>query len=380
MSDSEEYKRKLKAVFHGVTDTNAWVDCPHTIESGISSPPSYMVKLALFFIGEFSHCGTGDKTEWIAQVNYKDVNFEIRDWKGATWTIRTDRETPKTRATAKELKRKIESVASQIDKELSEELKHDVAEGKFLLNNPYPKIRYAYEWFRQKTCASADSSASEQKELRDKGLVIQPLIVPKENKSLYGYAMVGFYYSSLEFLFNVFYVLGDRRFDADFQGLPPGERFYKFRTRSWKERFAAVLPIGQYPALSRLYERLLHVKMDLRDELFHGFDGDENLLVPLHGVGLVPVSYESLTRSVHFSPVFADTAFIDRAMEVFESFDSWLESNPPWACYVRYAESGFEIPFSGKRLREIRSATEAGLEALEEWLDDEAAYRAHHSW
>jgi hypothetical protein len=380
MSDPRKYIEELRAIFHGVADAQNWVDCPDEIESGIMSPPSYMARLALSVVGGFPIFAGAEKREWITQLVYRDMHFELKDWKRATWDIYGEAKTAESQVAGRELKKKIQCVASLMDGKLSEELRQDIAGGRFFLNNPYPKIRHAYKWFRKKSCASVSSSQQKPTGQRGGRLLVRRLIVPTENRALYGYAMVGFYYSLLESLFNVFYALGDRSFDETYPELPPGERFYQYRRESWAERFKAVLPIGQSSELDRLYEQLRRLKMDLRDELFHGFDGDENLLVPLQGVGLVPISYKSLTRSVHFSSVSGDAQLIGQALDVFDKFDAWLYSNPPWAFYVEYAESGFEIPFSGRRLDEVRAVIEEGAEAVDEWLAEESLQRDLHSW
>lgn len=372
MNDFQEFKERLKSVFHDVSDIENRVDCPYTIETHISSPPSYMVRWALQFIGEFHYCGATDKIEWIICLKYKDINFEIRDWKRETWTIQSDNETPEAKIAAQDLKKKIILVASQLDKVLSDALKQDVTEGKFFLNNPYPKIRSAYEWFRQK--AGTSTEVSPVKESTDLHKILSERFTKETERSLQGYAMVGFYYSSLDSLFNVFYALGNRSFDVDMEDLPLGERFYRFRRQSWRERFKAVMPVGQRPELNRIYDKLLRLKMNLRDELFHGFDGDENLLVFFEGVGLIPISYEALSRSIHFTPLFADTPFIDKAIQTFDEFDSWLQNNSPWSFYIQYAKSSLVIPFYGERLEELKQAIASGSTAFKKWLDNKVEY------
>jgi len=369
MADFQRLKQKLKRSFHDVSDIGEWVECPFRVESGISSPPSYMARMALLVVGDFTDCGPSDKVQWTVFVTYKGVVFEVRDWKGATWTIEASVDTLEAEMAGRELKRKICQVASGLDKALSEELRERITSTEFVLNNPYSKIRFAYEWFRDKAESSpvdfddeeistavevTAASINRLLNLRARGLT---------ERVLNGYAMVGLYYSSLEFLLNVFYAFADR-----------GLGFLAFRKSSWRERFLAVMPVSKRPDLARLYEKLLHLKANFRDELFHGLGGAENLLVELSGVGLVPISYEALTCSIHFSSLIMDATFVDEALEIFDEFDAWLESNPPWSCYVQYVESGLEIPFYGKQLEEVRRAI-AYPDDFDRWLEKELAYR-----
>jgi len=367
MNNFEKFKQKLKAAFHGVSDIGHRVDCPFRIKSGILAPPSYMTKLALFLIGDFTDCGGGDKVEWSTFVNYEDTNFEIRDWKRSSWTIEASKDSDQARAAGQKLEKKISRVAARLDKALSKELEASISTAEFMLNNPYVKIRYAYEWFRERARKITETPPQNQRELTPTTLA--HLLNPPglTERVLHGYAMAGFYYSSLEFLLNVFYAFSDRNLD-----------FLTFRKSSWQERFLAILPVADKPDLARIYEKLLHLKTDFRDELFHGFGGAENLLVNLPGIGLVPISYEASTRSIHFSSLTMDASFVDAAVQTFDEFDVWLQNNLPWSCYVEYAESGFEIPFYGKGLEEIKRVVEHP-DDFSEWLDEEAVYRDYHS-
>jgi hypothetical protein len=367
VNDFEKLKQELKAAFYGVSDIGHQVNCPFRIKSGIFPPPSYMAKLTLFLVGNFTNCGGSDKAEWSTFVSYEDTDFEIRDWKHSTWTIEASEDSDKARAAGQKLEKKISRVAARLDKALSKELEENISTAEFMLNNPYGKIRYAYQWFRERAKELAEAPSQDTGESTP--TVLAHLLNPPNltERVVHGYAMAGFYYSSLEFLLNVFYAFGDRNLD-----------FLTFRKNSWQERFLAVLPVAGRPDLARIYEKLLHLKTNFRDELFHGFGGAENLLVNLPGVGLVPISYEALTRSIHFSSLSMDVSFVDEALRAFDEFDAWLRNNPPWSCYVEYAESGFEIPFYGKRLEEIKRAVEYP-DDFSEWIDIEAAYRAYHS-
>src|SRR5215207_4164472 len=112
---------RLRAAFHGVADIGNEASCPVRIEDKIFSPPSYMVRLVLR-AGGFAEYGPEDKVAWLFYLRYKDVNFEVRDWKMSTWTIEADQGSPKALEAANELKRKILNAAQLVNRVLQQDL------------------------------------------------------------------------------------------------------------------------------------------------------------------------------------------------------------------------------------------------------------------
>jgi hypothetical protein len=166
-------------------------------------------------------------------------------------------------------------------------------------------------------------------------------------------------FSSLEVLFDVMFAFGERRMD-----------YKEFGRLTWAERFKAVLPPSSAPELAGLYERLLGLKRNFRDKIFHGLGGEESLLIPLPSVGLVPFSYETITNSIHFTAAAQDAELARDALLLFDEFDAWLQSTRPYCYHVDFAHSGFPIPLYGKRLKEVKDAME-GPRDFTEWLEEQ---------
>jgi hypothetical protein len=352
--------QKLRAAFQGIVDIGRKVDCPFKIETNLAAPPAYMVKLALVVIGNYRWFGPDTDPSWSIYLNYKGANFAIHSDGQAMWAIDADRDSADAKATAQDIRKKIIAVAANLDKVLAQDLNQIVVKGEFTLNNPYPKIRHAYEWFRDKS-RSSETEMYAWERMEQNGSSPAREALPE--RSLHGYTMMGYYFSLIETLCNVFYAFGERSID-----------FTTFRTRSWQERLQTVLPVRQHPELQRIFNTLVMLRVNFHAEMFHGFGGDEQLHVDLPGLGVVPIAHEALTQSVYFSPLLADTAFVDIALQTFDACDTWLKQNMPWSHWVLYAESGLEIPFYGRRMEQIKRAM-AYPEDFHEWLTKEVLYR-----
>jgi len=358
----------LISVFHDVSGLDGPITCPYQVESDIFSPPSYIVELVFKLVGKFNVFSPHDKVGWTVYIKYRNFEFEVHDWKHTAWMVKVNNNSLEAIAVGRELKKKIMKVAAQLDKAIAKELKKEVASGEFILNNPYPKIWRAYDWYRERALQIPQMPAQIKAEPEIK---LPKNLINKYFKSLntyyksleetvfYGYALVGFYFSSVECLFNIFYAFGNRKVD-----------FNAFRNCSWRERFQNVLPVAKDPKLKSIYDKLLHIKMDFRDELFHGFGGDENFLVQIPSLGYIPITYEALTRSVHYSPTISDKDFVASSIDVFDQFDTWLQKNYPAYCYLKYAKSGLPIPFYGGRLQEIQDIMKNPHD-FEGWLENE---------
>ena len=172
-------------------------------------------------------------------------------------------------------------------------------------------------------------------------------------------AMIAFFFSYTELLFDVLFALDEGR----------GMTYSKFRQLDWAERFKKVLPVATERSLGSVYEQLLDIKRTNRNTLFHGFGGESALLVRLAPVGLIPVSYDVLKKSILFSWHPVEESNARMILENCQAFDEWvLRYDRAWYAYT-YAASTFEIPFDSKQVKRINgwmSSRQEFLKALEE--------------
>jgi hypothetical protein len=179
-------------------------------------------------------------------------------------------------------------------------------------------------------------------------------------------AMIAFFFSYTDLIFDIIFAFS----------LHSTMSFQEFRARSWKERFLLVLPVAQDRSLSQMYRQLLHTKQMWRDVPLHGFGGHAALLVPVPGLGLIPTSFESISRTVHCSHIPVREQNAHQVLELLSSFDAWLAENEYTRYAVLYAQSGLEIPFSQKGVEAIRSWM-SSPEAFQNALKNEKSYRQY---
>jgi len=326
-----------------------------------------MVELVLELGCGFEVYRQWDKSAWQVYVRYKGFAFALTDWKRGSWSISSDAHNGDARAAAKELRKKVTAAAKLLDKLIADYGRGQIAKGEFYVHNNYGKIRGAFEHFRDLVRQAATKnhtlSDGEGESFRVDHLSRRLNEIVKADRALAhnGYAMVGLYFSSLEVLFDVMFALSGGT----------GEDYLAFRQGTWADRFKTVLPPGSSPELNKLYSRLLNLKRDFRDNIFHGLGGEESLLVRLEGKGLVPVSYESLTNALHYRPTTMDTDAVREALSLLDAFDGWLESNEPYSLYLDFVATGFEIPLHRESQEEIQAAMTSPGD-FRNWLEEQS--------
>ena len=358
---------EIARILHAVEDADGPASSAARLIGGISDPPSYVVKLVLVLGCGFKFYRQWEKSAWQVYVRYKGFTFALTDWKRGSWSISSDTDNDDARAAAEELRKKVSGAAKLLDQLIAAYGRERIAKGEFYVHSNYWKIRGAYEHFRDLVQEAVEKSGApvdgEGKPAPLDQIVEQlnELIRADTALAYNGYAMVGFYFSSLEVLFDVMFALSGGT----------GEDYLTFRQGTWAERFKTVLPPSSSSELNSLYGRLLAIKRDFRDNIFHGLGGDESLLVLLGREGLVPVSYESLTRALHYRPTTMDTELVRDALSLFNEFDNWLESNEPYSLCLEFASSGFDIPLHRERREEIQAAM-TSPDNFRAWLEEQS--------
>jgi len=279
LSDQGLNKASIALPLHGIESLDSPIGCPVRIEDKIWKPPSYMVRLALSVAG-FRVGWPDEKVTWSSFMRYKDVGFEVRDWKRSTWTIEADRADAEALEVAAELRKKIVTACSILDRQLTVLRKQEIEDA-----------------------------------------------------------------------------LGDQSID-----------YFAFRNMKWRERVCHVLPVGTDPELGKLHSRLLRIKYEVRDRMLHGLGGQESILLPTPGLGLVPLSFEHIDSMNMFSWVPFSEEVLEDVPNAFDELDDWLTSHQPWRDYVMLAKSMLPIPLFGDRRQEILDALG---EDFEDWIHSE---------
>jgi hypothetical protein len=177
--------------------------------------------------------------------------------------------------------------------------------------------------------------------------------------AMYGFAAVGFFFSRLEHYESLAFPFLHRA----------GTRFVEFQSLKWRERFAYLFPIASDAVVKRIYDKLLKIKQDVRDEVFHGFGGEEGVLVDV-GCGLAPPSYDRL-RAVHYTKSsFQDPEILTNAFSAFDELDGWIRSRSPYVEIEKFAMTGLPVPLYGDRLDAIVAAIH-NPGTFDKWIERE---------
>ena len=355
---------------------------------------------------------------------YKGIHFCIRDWKMSTWSIdalETSLDMESAMKIAKELRTRIVRTGRNLEKLLQPELQNFIEKNNYALPNPYRHLCNLYSYFRdqvqetqnklklvestgpkdlgvrviakQKTLLFSPGEDFGEKKLRDSKLAesseelkkeqkliedILASIVDNHNKileleriaSYNACAMVSFFFSYIEFLMDTLYIF-----------YPVASKtLHDFQEQSWRERFKTVFPVDKDKDLGKIYRKLLEIREGWRNVIEHGFRSkEESLLIPLPGLGLVPISYTSASKAIHFALTPSPKNGIQEALDVFSAFDAWAANNQQTACIILFAQYGNPIPLMEQRLQEIRKwmsspeilkkALEAEEDELQSWQD-----------
>ena len=330
----------------------------------LQDPPTYMVRLVLGLAG--LHLVGSDKMAWTTSLRFEGQPFYLHDWKNSSWSIRWAPDDEENRNKAKRLIQRIRGSAHKLDQALEDSLLPDVEAEHFYLHNTYSKVLNVYSHFRRRVDAITTLSESPSDSVEGDDWIAQfgrnlkERFDSRHQLAIEGYAMVGFYYSSLEALFDVIFALSAER------PVP----FAEFADRTWGEKFKALFGISD-PAVKKHYDELLELKRSLRDPILHGLGRDLRFLVSVPGLGLVPVSYEHLTRSIHYTPTILDDAWIRRAISAFDAFDTWLRETEPHLYALMFAESSLPVPLVKQRAAEIRTRM-TSPESFSAWIDEQA--------
>ncbi|MFQ6060834.1 MAG: hypothetical protein ACE5KV_06030, partial [Thermoplasmata archaeon] len=372
---------RIKEALIGVADDVEGPFYGASVFERISSPPSYLVFMALCVVGDFVTYRVEEKSAWQVFVTFQNSRFEISDWKKTSWGISCLEDSQENRETATKLRRKIQSACSILDRSLATYLQKEISKGDFFIHNVYHRVRGLFETFRDQTLETRmeiekETDRSKTREFKEsvekslKPVHVGNLLVHEdvvmsdfftglrrlERKELdNGTAMIAFYFSYLEFVFDVLFAFKDAK-SYNYNG---------FRALDWSGRFKQVLDFSKDVELSNLYNELLGIRRTCRNVVLHGYADDSALLVPFPRFGLIPVRYSEFERSAHYSPFSIQRQDLDGAMETFSEFDKWLENHDESFFPIEYARSGLEIPVAEERVAEIKS----NMTSREDFLD-----------
>lgn len=333
-------------------------------------PPAYMVAFVFFnALGYHNYGEMIEKVWWHTYFTYKGCTFLVRDYKFGTWSLESRGDIETAKALVREVIGKIQCASRYADRLLEKELRGQIDSGDFSINNGYGKLRRAYEFYldearsAMKAIEEFDTSAATKKPTFHE-------IADHHNRRLHLKNVLAYravplmttFFSLLEFMLDVFYAFQQ-----------PDLTFSEFRNKAWRDRLKEVITVSPGSPFAPAYERLSDFKARYRDPLTHGLTSESSLLVPFPFAGLIPVSYEHLSNTVHFGFTQVMHEAVAEMTTTFEEFLALLSEQEPYCYYVLYVDYGFSVPMAKEVAASIRKEM-TSYEGFEEWLQEKSMY------
>ena len=252
---------------------------------------------------------------------------------------------------------------------LEHELSIHIEKGEFWINNSYHSLRSSYDFFRDETEASLNALETFESapQIENDGMegITERFNEGMRHKRIITYRsipLINSFFSLLEFLL-----------DAFFSFEQPTGTFLEFRQLNWQDRMKLVVLLEPGSNILKCYEQIVRIKTDFRNPLTHGLTNKSVLLVPVPFGGLVPVSYEHLSNTLHFGMTQISPRVVREIVSAFDRFLDAVEKKEPYAFYLRYLESGFSLPASKKEADPILKEM-SDMETFEQYLEDRSMY------
>ncbi|MHB8277515.1 MAG: hypothetical protein ACYDIA_07675 [Candidatus Humimicrobiaceae bacterium] len=360
---------KIKKIFYGLTPIDHRIDSlffgAKSIVQKIYDPPSYIIEILFLNILSCYDFGDFDKIHWHTYFIYRNVTFLLHDYKFGSCTLKYINDNPDNNDTAKELIHKIKNASKLIDKELSLYLKNEISKNNFFLKNSYYELISIYNFYNDKY--------KESKELLDNlksgkpesiegftDFINKEMQIERECQ-YYMFSLVISFFSLSEFL--LISILSFSKKDIS---------YYEFMELSWSERFLKIFDIKSDKKIFQIYNHLLEIRGGYRNPLSHGlWSGYEQLLVPLKGYGLLPISYESMKKTMLFNSNMGIPE--EKIINTFNIFFDYLNSDSWLKLIIKYLDFSFPIPFNKKEIDNIRVFMQ-DEDDFEKYLQDRAGY------
>jgi hypothetical protein len=174
--------------------------------------------------------------------------------------------------------------------------------------------------------------------------------------------LINTFFSLLEFLLDVFYAFQQ-----------PELSFFEYRNLSWQDRFKRTIPLQPGSDFTKNYERLVNIRSQYRNPFTHGLTNESSLLVPFSFAGLVPVSYEHLSNTVHYGLVQMSSNTVKEIITILSDFLDLIANEEPYCYYLLYLDYGFPVPIARQAVESIiKEMTD--YEGFEQYLQGRSRY------
>ncbi len=230
--------------------------------------------------------------------------------------------------------------------------------GRVTVTNQYHRLRRMYEHFR---AAAENPVVPEDDDLGEGVLAPQwnKMVRIEEQRFFNGVATVNAFFSLLEHTLVLVWPF------VNYQ--PEKNDLEAFIGHRWTDKFKTVFDVAANGEAKRLYDELRDLAEEYRNTYSHGgFDKRRaSFLVHLPG-GPVPAKLSDVRERQLFEFFPIPERSLAIITDVFDRTEAWLRIGP--AGYgMRYAVSGYDLPFNKRSVRDYREAM-ASNDTFEEYL------------
>jgi hypothetical protein len=334
-----------------------------------TDPPAYVMAFLFLRILKFPNFGEMDKVWWHTYFTYKNIVFLIRDYKFGTWSLEARSDFDISGPLLRQVVGKVTTAGRQAGKMLEDELAIHIQKGEFWIKNNYHSLSASYEFFLEEEENAADNlrffeAAPEQEDFDMDAMTarINERWRLERILAFRSMPLITSFFSLLEFLLDAFFAFEQ-----------PSCTFFEFRQSNWQERLKLVVRLEPGSRLLKGYEQISRIKSKFRNPLTHGLTNESALLVPVPFGGLVPVSYEHLSNTLHFGMTQISQEAVAQIVNTFNGFLYSLKKVEPYVFYVRYLSAGFSLPVSKKEADRIREEMR-DMDTFEEYIETRSRY------
>ncbi len=176
----------------------------------------------------------------------------------------------------------------------------------------------------------------------------------EKNISNFSFALVTIFFSTLEFILEIFYLFQNRTIGIK-----------DFKSMSWESKFKYIFSIQDDKGIKKLYDAFREIKSKYRNPLSHGLLNEINYLIPVPLYGLKPISYEYLTDEIHYRDIQIKKKDAIQLKNNFDDFLSYIKKITPYNYYTLFLKFGFPVPIKEDKIKELKNK----MTSIEEFLD-----------
>lgn len=326
-------------------------------------PVPVLLYLLLVRVLRFKLCPRPEKTHWILDFKYREINCMVAYQKfGLNLYIE---KTMYSKNIYNAILKKFNKAITYMEKNwLQDYVKQKVQEGDVSVENNFIKLSNMYHYFRGK----AEESFLVNKDIQMDGFSFGEFFsktFTHTNEGFYNtIAMIEAYFSRFEYFF-IFCIAFNE---------VEKHNIVEFYKKDWSEKFKIIFPLS-IKEHKLFYDEISRIKDNYRNTFAHGMlnKNGEPFHCSLYNAGIVPITLSDYKKSVHFNFYPIQEINFQEICSTFDKIDNWLQ-NKAKIYEWEYANSGLSLSFNDTFKKKIKINSKS-IKAFKEFIKYESLYR-----